>query len=82
MDDVVAQLAQYLGIGGGGGGLGALLMAWKTKEEVTQTREDLANYKTHVAENYARSEDVKNLGDRLEKHLTRIEDKLDKKADK
>ncbi len=41
-----------------------------------------ADYKVHVAETYAGKSMVEKLGDRIEAHLTRIEDKLDKKADK
>lgn len=40
------------------------------------------DHRIHVAENYSPKEEMKNLQDTIVAHLVRIEDKLDKKADK
>jgi len=82
MESLFEQLAALLGLGGGGAGGYAVWQTRANSKRIDQTRDELSGYKTHVAENYAKSEDVKSLGDRLEKHLTRIEDKLDRKVDK
>tara|TARA_R110002033_G_scaffold12384_2_gene37593 strand:+ start:4791 stop:5057 length:267 start_codon:yes stop_codon:yes gene_type:complete len=34
-----------------------------------KTRAELSNHKTHVAENYATKNDVKDLGDRMERQM-------------
>jgi len=35
----------------------------------TKTRNELSNHKTHVAETYATKDDVKDLGDRMERQM-------------
>lgn len=35
----------------------------------TKTRHELSDHKTHVAENYATKDDVKDLGDRMERQM-------------
>ena len=44
---------------------------------IWRTREDLADHKVKVAEDYAETSDVKILEHRLTSHLLRIEAKLD-----
>lgn len=69
-----------------------LLIGWvfkmifgRIKEQETQIT-DLENilsaHKLHVAETYTTKADIKDLKDNIISHLVRIEDKLDKKADK
>lgn len=41
-----------------------------------------ADFRLHIAEEYAKKGDVERLGDRLSEQLNRIENKLDSKADK
>ncbi|PCH95341.1 MAG: hypothetical protein COB83_08855 [Gammaproteobacteria bacterium] len=36
----------------------------------TKTRNELNNHKTHVAETYSTKDDVKNLGDRMERQMS------------
>lgn len=36
----------------------------------TKARTELSNHKTHVAENYATKDDVKELGDRMERQMS------------
>ena len=35
----------------------------------TKARNEISDHKTHVAENYATKDDVKNLGDRMERQM-------------
>lgn len=37
---------------------------------LSSVSKDLAEHKTHVAENYATKDDVKQLGDRMERNMT------------
>lgn len=70
----------------------AIILFWNfrsLKSEVVQVSavlalvdKDLQQYKLHVSEHYATSSDMKSFIDAVFKKLDRIEDKLDKKADK
>jgi hypothetical protein len=42
----------------------------------TKTRNELNDHKTHVAETYATKNDVKELGDRMERQFTKSFDNL------
>lgn len=46
-------------------------------ESTNKTRDDLAAFQTEAERRYAKVEDVQVLGRRVERHLERIEDKLD-----
>ena len=49
---------------------------------VNKNRDDLARHRQHVAESYARRDDLKDGFEAIQIALRRIEDKLDQKADK
>jgi hypothetical protein len=80
---MMESLLDLLGLGGAGtvGGVGGFAL-WKLSAKVDALTDSLSAYKVHVAETYATNNDVRDVGDRIEKHLQRIEDKLDKKVDK
>lgn len=52
MDDLITQLLQALGIGGGGAGGYAFWQNMKLKEQIDSQKEELQKHKVHVAENY------------------------------
>jgi hypothetical protein len=74
---------------------GLLMLIWRTRQDNTQTVNDLKNlldkrsdqfrdalgaFKLEVAKTYASQTDLKSLEDRLVAHLLRIETKLDATA--
>lgn len=79
-------LGGIAGIGGGG-------YAWwqatankkmidKLEERVEQVKIKLNEQALYAAQHYASNMAVRELGEKLETHLVRIEDKLDRKQDK
>lgn len=51
-------------------------------EDISLLERNLAEYKTHVAEHYVTDNDFKSMSSALFQKLDRIEEKIDRKADK
>lgn len=51
--------------------------SFKLYQSVQRVKEDLTDYKLHVAEKYATSQAVSGMEKRILEHLTRIETRLD-----
>ena len=55
----------------------------KQHEEIhSEMERKIENHRLHVAENYSPRTEMKDVKDTIVAHLIRIEDKLDRKADK
>lgn len=90
---MLEHLLDWLDFGGSGLGVGTGGLAlWRSKQntarlnghdkKIDKTRDQVADHKTHVAEHYATNNDVRDMSKTLQEHLIRIEEKLDRKADK
>ena len=53
------------------------IVSWKLYQRIQQVKDELSDYKLHVAEKYATTAAVQGMEKRIVDHLTRIETRLD-----